>query len=237
MKDKKTKITIIILICILVLFFIFKNDKNEFFTVEGNWNISKEVQEKGYEQYLVEEPDFDYTDQAIFNLAKQIKESTTTPEEAIKQTIKHVAINVQYSSEITIDYCYKETASYVAEVKEGDCVSMSRLVASLLRAQGIPSRTVGGCLTSQRCDILFSAVPMLESQTTMMIEGDFKKRGFLHEWVEVWTPDKGWMFVEATAGKLYSTDCDTYLVYSYDSNSRNRCVINDLSFWNQCKMS
>jgi len=235
-KNNKIRIGIVIGISILVLLFMFPSEK-ELVTAEGNWNISNEVNEAGYEQYLIEEPDFDYSTPSIFNLAKQIKESTSSPEEAIKKTIKHVATNVRYSSAITINYCYSETASKVAEVKEGDCVSMSRLVTALLRAQGIPTKTVGGCLTTERCDILFSTVPLLETQTTLMSVGDFKKRGFLHEWAETWTPEKGWMVVEATAGRLYSTDCDTYLFYSYDSNSRNRCIINDMSFWNQCRVS
>jgi len=235
-KDDRIRIGIIIGISILVLFYIFSIGDKEITTVGGNWNISDEVKGQDYEQFLVEEPDFDYTDPIIFNLAKQIKQSTSNPEDAIKKTIKHVATEVKYTV-VDIDVCYLETASSVAENKVGDCVSMSRLVTSLLRAQGIPARTAGGCLTSFRCDILFSAVPSLEIQTTSMVEGDFKKRGFLHEWVEAWTPERGWMVIEATAGRLYSTDCDTYTYYGYDSNNRNRCVINDLSFWNQCKIS
>ena len=237
-KEDKIKIGVVILFAALLIFYnIPPKEVKEITTIQGEWDISQEVELNEYKEYLVETSDFDYSHPIIQNLAKQIKDSSSNPEDAIKKSIKYVAKNIKYSGSISVSYCYAETASQVVQVQEGDCVSMSRLVTSLLRAQGIPTRTVGGCLTSQRCDILFSTIPFLETPLIDMIEGDFKKRGFLHEWVEAWTPEKGWMTIEATAGRIYTTDCETYLFYSYDSNERNRCVINDMSFWNECKIS
>jgi len=205
--------------------------------IQGGWDMSKEVKEAGYEKYLVEEPDFDYYDADIYTKAQNIKATTSSPEEAVKETIKFVYQTVRYSGSVSIDYCYNEKASTVLKNKYGDCVSMSRLVLSLLRAQGIPARTMGGCLSqNKRCNILFSTIPFQEAQTTDMTEGDFKKRGFLHEWTEVWLPSKnGWFITENTAGQTYDLLCNTYLEYGYDSNNINRCTITDSQFWETCK--
>jgi len=237
-KKQKIQLGVTILLIIAAIFYLTEpKEVQEFTPIEGRWDISSEIDLEGYNNYLVETTDFDYSHPVIQNLAKQIKESSSDPEDSIKKTIKYVAKNVKYSGAISISYCYSETASQVAQVQEGDCVSMSRLVTALLRAQGIPTRTVGGCLTSNRCDILFATIPYLDVPEQDMSEGDFKKRGFLHEWVEAWTPDKGWITIEATAGRIYPTDCNAYLFYGYDTNNRNRCVITDMGFWNQCKVS
>jgi transglutaminase-like putative cysteine protease len=237
--DKDKKKAIIMVMCVAIILFYFmtteKSTDKGVNVVEGNWDITKEVKAQGFEVYLVETDDFDYSDEKVNTLAKTIKESTSDPEEAIKNTIAYVADNTRYSSAVTINYCYSEKASDVLEKGFGDCVSMSRLVTALLRAQGIPSRTVGGCLGVSRCDIMFSTTGYFEPQTTAMSEGDFKKRGFLHEWVEVWTPEKGWILVEATAGLIFDTECNTYTQYGYDTNPHDRCVISDLSFWDKCQ--
>lgn len=237
---KKINITIIIIIiaAIVVLIPLMKTSTNISVhqPITGTWDISQAVIDNGYEQYIVETEDFDYSDNSVFSLAQQIKTTTTSPKDAIKTTIKFVASNVKYSSAVTIAYCYDEKASTVLSSGKGDCVSMSRLVSALLRAQGIPTRTMGGCLSSSlRCKPLFAMVPSLEAQTVPMAEGDFKKRGFLHEWVEVWTPDNGWQLVESTSGQVFDTSCNTYLEFAYDSNRYNRCTINDNDFFEQCR--
>lgn len=232
---KQTSILYVGLVIFLLL--AIPQGLKDIIPIEGEWDISEQVEGRDYEQYLKEEHDFDYSDPAVYQLAEDIKSSTSTPEQAVKETIRYVARNIRYSSKISIPYCYEETASQVLKTKKGDCVSMSRLVTALLRAQGIPTRTMGGCLTRNRCGILFSAIPYLDAQTTPMTEDDFKKRGFLHEWVESWTPNQGWFIIEATSGQIYSMDCDTYLIYGYDSNRYDRCVIKDQSFWNECKVA
>ena len=208
-------------------------------TIPGEWDISEEVKAAGLEQYLIEEPDFDYSDSSIYTLAQEIKENSKNPEEAIKETLRFVVSNIRYSSAITVNYCFDEKASTVLRSGFSDCVGMTRLVVSLLRAQGIPVRSVGGCLSSfKRCTPVFSVIPLLDAQTTKMVEDDFKKRGFLHEWVEIWTPNEDWRMAEPTSGQLYSASCsksDAYLRYSYDTNPKDRCVIIDQRFWNQCK--
>ena len=204
--------------------------------VEGSWDISEQAKAANLDIYLVEEPDFDFSSDNIQAVAKNLKSKSSTPEDAIRNTIRFTANNVRYSSEITVSYCYSEKASDVLRTQKGDCVSMSRLNTALFRAMGIPARTRGGCLSqSLRCSPMFSAVPGLEPQSVEMMEGDFKKRGFLHEYVEVWTPSEGWILIESTSGQKFDTECNMYLHYSYDTNNRERCVINDRSFWDECR--
>lgn len=226
------------IIAVLILLVFFLTQKPKIQTIKGEWDISEQVAERGYEKYLIEESDFDYTHPEVFALAQEIKSRTSTPEEAIKETLKYVVQNIRYTS-ITINYCYEEKASDALERGIGDCVSMARAVTALLRAQGIPTRTRGGCLSAtKRCNILFATVPFLEAQVTPMVEGDFKKRGFLHEWAEIWTPDREWFIAEPTSGQTFPMSCYdvAYLPFSYDSNNINRCVINSPSFWSQCKV-
>lgn len=205
-------------------------------SVQGDWDISSQVSTAGLEKYLVEESDFDYSNPQVYAMATKIKQSTASANDALQKTARFVYDNVQYNSRVTVASCYAETASSTLSSGQGDCVSMSRLATALLRAQGIPARTVGGCLTSVRgCSPSFAIFPTAIAKVTPITD-DMKKRGFLHEWVEVWTPEKGWQILEATAGSVFSQECDSYLEYGYDSNSQNRCVINDRAFWNKCKL-
>ncbi len=203
-------------------------------TIQGGWDISEEVKAAGLEQYLIEEEDFDYSTPEVYVAAQEIKARTSSPEEAIKETLRFVVANVRYGS-ITINYCFNEKASTALKSGMSDCVGMARLVTALLRAQGIPVRTAGGCLASQRCAPIFAVVPALEARVVEMVEGDFKKRGFLHEWVEIWTPVEKWQLGEPTSGQLFPIDCVAYKLFEYDTNPRDRCVILDAKFWEMCR--
>jgi transglutaminase-like putative cysteine protease len=241
MNRTKSKISgkLLIFLAIGIILAISNHPKMESngVSINNSWDISHEVEDAGYTGYLVETPDFDYSDEDVLSLATTIKRNSKNPYESVKKTVKYVAQNTQYSSAVSAGYCFNEKASTVLKSGVGDCVSMSRLSTALLRAQGIPARTVGGCLSAyKRCAPLFATVPFAEVKKVVMTEGDFKKRGYLHEWVEAWTPEQGWMQIEATSGHSYPLDCNTYLQYAYDTNQYDRCVINDVPFWNECKV-
>lgn len=241
MDKKKTQMIFYGIILVGLIIFVAKKDViPEPLPIQdgATWDISTQVTNQGLDTYLKEEADFDYSNENVYKLAQQIKSSTSTPYDAIKKTAKYVVTNVQYNAKISINYCYDETASKVLASGSGDCVSMSRLVTALLRAQGIPARTMGGCLTSSRgCLPLFAAIPSFEARTTPMSQGDYKKRGFLHEWVEAWDPEKGWSLIESTSGQVFNMNCDSYLEYGYDTNKYERCVIQESSFWNTCAVA
>lgn len=234
MKEKK-QLLIIGISAFVIIALIMVSKPKEIPTITGEWDITEEAKQNNYDIYLVEESDFDYSDPVIQQKAKEIKQSTGNPDDAIKETIRYVVKRVRYSSAVTVADCVSETASSVMQTGLGDCVSMSRLVTALLRAQGIPARTRGGCLSSSiRCGPVFAVVPGEDFKVTAMTEGDFKKRGFLHEWVEAWTPS-GWILLEATSGQAFDMECATYLPYAYDTNNIDRCVISSNTFWNTCR--
>lgn len=236
--DKKKMYLWVVLGLILALGIYSTSQRTKINTIKGGWDISQEVVVNGYGQYLVETSDFDYTSPEVYKIAQEIKQRTSTPREAIKETLTFVVQNTMYSSSVSVETCFEEKASTVLTSGVGDCVSMSRLVTALLRAQGIPTRTMGGCLSStKRCAPIFAVIPLLEAKVTPMTRGDFKKRGFLHEWVKIWDGEK-WLLGEATSGQLFDMECTEYgyLEFGYDTNPRDRCVITDSSFWNQCSV-
>ena len=158
----------------------------------------------------------------------------------MKLTAKYVYEGISYLPNMKVSSCYQETASSTLEIGMSDCVGMTRLNVALLRAMGIPARSVGGCLKSSvRCAPIFAVAPGVQAKITPMQEGDFKKRGFLHEWLEAWAgPEIGWISVEATSGQIFDTKlCNPYIIFAYDSNQYDRCVITNQGFWNLCQIS
>lgn len=226
--DKKKTTWIVIVMLILVGFTLYSTkDISTVKTTEPQ--VSSD-----FSKYLIEEPDFDYSDPQVMSIANQIKTTYSSDKDRIKGVLKYVASNIDYDSEVDLNYCYDEKASTVLKSGKGDCVSMSRLVTALLRAQGIPARTMGGCLSfKQRCDILFSTVYGLNPKVVEITGDDFKKRGYLHEWVEIWDGDR-WVLGEATSGQVYPLDCSSYIEYGYDKDSRTRCAIYDAGFRTSC---
>ena len=248
MAKKQNKRTILIVITTIVAISLLFGGKEalfgsaptkEFKSIPGSWDISEQVQANNLEQYLVEEIDFDYSNPDIQAVAKNIKLNSATPYDAVKMTAKYVYDNIQYSSAVTVNSCYQETASSTLALGSSDCVGMTRLDVALLRAMGIPARSVGGCLKSSvRCAPIFAVAPGIQAKVTPLMEGDFKKRGFLHEWLEVFDGEK-WYSLEATSGQIFDISCDQYIKYGdgYDSNQFDRCTLTDNSFWNLCSVS
>jgi transglutaminase-like putative cysteine protease len=134
--------------------------------------------------YLAEESDIDFSPE-LQTIANEISSKHSTPKGKVKGTLEFVNDGIDYDGNVGILECYSESASSVLKKGSGDCVSMSRLTTSLLRLQGIPARTVGGCVSSLNpCSPIFSLVPVEEIPKSEIM--DNKKRGFLHEWVEAY---------------------------------------------------
>ena len=260
LSSRKQKTTVVFVMLTILLIFLFGGGKAAVdnkasqgtqitsqgtqIASQGTWDISQEVKDNNLTQYLREELDFDYSDPGILEIAKSIKSSTATPYDAVKKTAQYVYDNIEYTT-VTVSHCYKETAASTLESGSSDCVGMTRLNIGILRAMGIPARSVGGCLKSSvRCTPLFAVAPGVQAKVSPLVEGDFKKRGFLHEWVEVWLPTKNnpegeWLSLEATAGLIYPISCGQYIKFGdgYDNNQFERCTISSQSFWNLCSIS
>lgn len=205
----------------------------------------KEVWQQNYREAMVANNiKLDYTQaQAVIDyLSPEIQDvinnmDSTSPEDAIKKARSYVLDKITYNSAgITPQYCYGETATSALKIGTGDCVSMVKLGTAILRGQGIAVRTLGGCVKwSGTCSTLMGTVP-LPLQKADIYDG--KKRGYLHEWSEVWLPERGWILVDFTNGAIYEKGCEDYLIYDYDEGHyRDICVITDQDFINQCKVA
>lgn len=226
MKSDTNIYLIIIAICFIVIF----NSNNAVMKTSNVYSIATDK----YSSYLIASEDIDITPE-IQAVANTITKSSSSLKDAIHNTAAYVYKNVDYKGDITVEACYNEKSSGTLDNKIGDCVSMSRLVTSLLRAQGIPARTVGGCIKPVvRCATLFSMIPTEEQSVPKSLISDFKKRGYLHEWVEAFDGEN-WVIIDATIGRVLPTTCEDYLFYAYDTNPTDRCVINDNNFYNACK--
>ena len=246
LSSKKQKTTVVFVMLAILLIFLFgggkaavdnKTSQGTQIASQGTWDISQKVKDNNLTPYLREELDFDYSDPEILEIAKSIKSSTATPYDAVKKTAKYVYDNIDYST-VTVSHCYQETAASTLESGSSDCVGMTRLNIGILRAMGIPARSVGGCLKSSvRCSPLFAVAPGVQAKVSPLVEGDFKKRGFLHEWVEVFDGEK-WYSLESTSGQIFDKEtCNQYIIFGYDNNQYNRCTIADQGFWNRCSIS
>lgn len=200
----------------------------------GNSTSEKSEPVANFQKYLIAEEDFDFTPE-LAEVANNLNDRSNTDQDRIKNTLRFVYNHIEYNSDVSIQECFAEKASTILERGYGDCVSMTRLTVSLLRMQNVPIRSVGGCIDLDKtCGELFSVLPEDVPVPKPQLQDDYKKRGFLHEWAEAWTPETGWVLLETTNGKVYDINCDSYRFYSYDTNPRDRCVINNNKFFKEC---
>jgi len=199
------------------------------------------------DELLIATNEFDYDTDIIQDAISSINRQTFVIQDTLshlsgrteinklKNTLSYIQINVQYSGSISIDECYYETASSVLEKRRGDCVSKSRLAVALLRGQGIQSRTVSGCISEMPICFPILAVTPVSYEIPPRIKDitDIKKRGFLHEWIEVIADGKTYS-VDPTYNAIFLKNCDSYNIHSYDDNQYDRCVISDNAFVSEC---
>lgn len=183
-------------------------------------------------EYVSSTSTLDFNTPDIQNAISSI--NPVSDEDALKKTTQYVLKNIKYNGRIPIDYCYAETATSALKSGVGDCVSMTKVGSAMLRGMGVAVKTAGGCLKSFfGCKPIMGTFPIEYMKSEII---DSKKRGYLHEWGEVWIMDKGWVLVDFTSGAIYDKGCDAYGFYSYDNADKiNMCVINDNSFIEQCK--
>jgi transglutaminase-like putative cysteine protease len=182
--------------------------------------------------YLSEEPDILFTPDLRL-LAIDLK--GTDDFETTKNVLKYVATNIKYDSQISIPYCFTETSQSVYETGKGDCVSMTRLTAALLRLNEIPVKTVGGCINFRySCVPAFSVIGLDFNDIPVSEIIDEKKRGYLHEWSEAYI-DGTWYLLESTAGLVLPNNCVAYKPLSESTNTINRCIVSNQQFINECR--
>lgn len=173
------------------------------------------------------------TNQEIQFVAESIIASSVNAKDAVKKTMDYVYDTVEYTS--SPPGCFQETSSHVLTLERGNCVSMTKLAVSLLREQGIAARPVGGCISGNfNCGVLYSAHPERVPRYVPVDLEDQYKRGGLHEWLEIWLPDEGWVIGEATSGQIFPKNCASYDIHDYNTDSIGMCVITDGAYIRAC---
>ena len=88
---------------------------------------------------------------------------------------QYIYKNFIYTKGITTIYT---TLDEVLEIKKGVCQDFAHLLLQLLRTAGIPSRYVSGYICPN--------------------ENDYRGEGATHAWVEIFTPNQGWLGLDPT---------------------------------------
>ena len=235
MDSKQTGLIVIIIIILLILIV------SPFFNTSGI--TQKSWQETYAEASAVANISQDYLKHdSIINLnpdiestASSIANKSKTAKEAVANTLEYVYETVAYTRQSTLESCYDQTATDVFKIGTGDCVSMTKLDVSLLRQEGIAARPAGGCISSNfACGALFSINPGRIPKFEPVRLNDTQKRGGLHEWMEIWLPDTGWILGEATSGQMFPLSCTSYNFHDFNTDSIGICVLTDKNYIMQC---
>jgi len=176
-------------------------------------------------KYLEETEWYDYSAVNIQELKTQLKKDT--PENTVKAVIKYVSNNVEYndnwlSPQGLYEDCLNTPASEIISRQKGICSTMSKVDISLLRSMGIASRMVSGCYELKGGCIEYLTIPQQKEFKYLKADEVWVTTGYLHAWVEVWLPDRGWVLVESTAGRLFPDSCLNYDKY-FTEEKNNLC--------------
>ncbi len=90
----------------------------------------------------------------------------------------------------------------------GNCVDASVFAVTMLRARGIPARQVVGCVSHEgwQCETFATNFPLLYEKLGYIEENE----PLGHSWIEIWTPEKGWLMSDPTVGDTISKYCVGY---------------------------
>jgi transglutaminase-like putative cysteine protease len=205
---------------------------------DPNWDktyLSK-AEQAGIDQSLFLHNSIVDQAEGITNVANDIKSKSINANDAVQKTMEYVYQHVRYTRQTSANACFVETSASVFQTGQGDCVSMTKLVISLLREQGIAARPAGGCISKNfACGAIFAVTGARQPQYEPVDPTDPKKRGGLHEWVEIWLPDQGWVIGEATSGQIFPKSCQSYDYHDYNDDAYGMCVVTDLNYRRQCE--
>jgi transglutaminase-like putative cysteine protease len=114
----------------------------------------------------------------ISALAARLTSRTRTVDEAARALLAWVAANIRYADDRTAP----QEPAFVVNSRSAHCVGFAELSASLLRAAGIPARTVSGIWADDRAPrpARRGAAPL--------------GSGVYHRWIELYDPARGWYF-------------------------------------------
>jgi len=237
MKKGQVKENLPIVIGILLILIVLITPRTSIGPEETDWqeNYAMAVELAGIEDKHFNHNTIIDTNEDLELIANQISSESINAKDAVRNTMEWVYNNVQYSRKTSAIECYSETSIDAFEKGVGDCVTMTKLAVSLMRTQGIAARPAGGCISGTfTCGVLFSIHPERVPMFEPVDLDDPKKRGGLHEWLEIWLPEDGWIIGEATSGQLFDKSCRSYDYHDYNTDSIGMCVIFDQNYVRQC---
>ncbi len=136
-----------------------------------------EANEASLEGYRALPPSLDAR---VAELAAQIVDQRTEPEEVADALERWLQRNLNYTLELPGDVDDPLT-DFLFVRKEGHCEHFATALAVMLRTRGVPARVVGGFFGGERVGEKFVV-----------------RAGDAHAWVEAYSPSKGWLTFDAT---------------------------------------
>ncbi|MHB8842453.1 MAG: transglutaminase-like domain-containing protein [Candidatus Aquicultor sp.] len=172
-------------------------------TIALNNKAAPALSDKELKEYLKAEKYIETGDPTIKALAQQVKGADEM--ETLNKTYRYVTKNMIYDMQkVNSTHWEALGAAKAAQAKKGVCVEFADLFVALCRANGIPTRSIGG-ITTERTDAT---------------------KG--HAWVEAYTKKYGWIPFDPTWGQ--SKGATFYKLrpsYIYLSDVRNDDILNN----------
>ncbi len=126
-------------------------------------------------------------DPGIASKARELVQGSRSQREAVARVLNFVADNLQYRLEPG-----QHDAVFALEKGIANCTGYSHLSVALLRAVGIPARTVTGVTLAKPWPVPTGRGNLIQNW------GQGK-----HAWFEVWYPDLGWLPYDAQATHVF----------------------------------
>ena len=246
----------IVLIGAIILIAIFTSKTNNMPVIGTDWQISfNQRTEQIPDKYLESTNIYDYDNENIKMVSKQLVMESLDAKDYTQKVLDYVYNNVRYDFNENDQTCFNSKASDVLQRGTGQCDTQSMLVVALLRAGGVPSYPIGGCIyktESLICDMQYAVTgmrkpvfrpieeitfsrggePIYSELTPYFGRGDGRAGG-LHAWVMAYTGER-FQLLEATAGQIVESSCYVYTEELEAKNVRELCVSDSLSFAMWC---
>jgi len=193
-------------------------------------------------KYLEETDYFNYNNEVIQGISEELLAQSRDARHYTQLVLEYVYQNVRYDFYETDKTCFDSCAVTVLERGTGQCDTMSMPVVALLRAGGVPSYAVGGCIyrsPSLLCDMEYSVFGAREPKYRDLSIEDFPellinetgigRAGGLHAWVRAHTGER-FQLLEVTTGEIVERSCYVYVKELIVENHRQLCVSDDVVF-------
>lgn len=222
------------IIGIFLIFLLFKSPPLIELDLAWKTNYKEALIENNIAQSLLLETSvFDYSN-IDDSITREIEVTSLSALDAIKQTAQYVVTNIDYDENLDAFMCVESTASSVLRDGKGNCATMSMLLVGMLRKIGFAAYASEGCLSEPyTCSAIYTVYP-IRKPPIPKIRDYMKRGGFMHEWIEVWIPDYGWIIADPTSGEILSRECQDYTFNKVNDNARDICVTEDYQFAQLC---